>query len=432
VVNLACARWPGHLNGKKLSQCFQCIIQNTVKVGVGQNEMAPIDDVTYLKGLIVESSDISFIGKSWKDRDSDSIVFTLRKIEWVLLDSSDGSRLPTLVGYYSDTLDVNAHLWWSTMGEIKMWISSNAVTGPLSDRECRAMRRAASADTAAPRLVRTPRQVDDDSADNDDEQALLNNHLRNGYVFQDILQSAIMPDGMISYQVAYEIPSHHSRKKIIQVWEPSSVVPVPAIERFKQRQLAFRYTPEEVEVQKNCAGSLKEGQKQLEVVTSAGIFVAILNCGIIISVTMLFGAESLSQIYVHLTNLYEVHGDYLPDDFGYDAGCHLRKFAELRKDKTPRAMSFWMRIGRFIFVDRFHWRNHKNTHKYCQEFCNPNENDRLDGANTEICEQSFRWFARHKYSINNMTPARFRFFLTILADRRNEILIAQRGHVSGV
>ena len=144
------------MNGKKLSQCFQCIIQNTVKVGVGQNEMAPIDDVTYLKGLIVESSDISFIGKSWKDRDSDSIVFTLRKIEWVLLDSSDGSRLPTLVGYYSDTLDVNAHLWWSTMGEIKMWISSNAVTGPLSDRECRAMRRAASADTAAPRLVRTP------------------------------------------------------------------------------------------------------------------------------------------------------------------------------------------------------------------------------------------------------------------------------------
>ena len=55
---------------------------------------------------------------------------------------------------------------------------------------------------------------------------------------------------------------------------------------------------------------------------------------------MLHGAESLSQIYVHLTNLYDAHGEVLPADFGYDAGCHLRKFSELRKDKTPRALSF--------------------------------------------------------------------------------------------
>jgi hypothetical protein len=198
------------LNGKKLSHCFQCIVQNTVKVGVGQNEMAPIDDVTYLKNLTIESSDISLIGKSWKDRESDSTIFTLRKIEWALLDSTDGSRLPTLVGYYSEANNSNAHLWWSTLGEVRVWITSNAVTGPLSDRELRAMRRAASADTAAPRLVRTPGRTDDDSADSDDDQTLLINHLRYGYVFQDIVQSAIMPDGLISYQVAYEIPSHHS------------------------------------------------------------------------------------------------------------------------------------------------------------------------------------------------------------------------------
>ena len=96
------------------------------------------------------------------------------------------------------------------MGEVSFGITSNAVTGPLSDRECRAMRRAASADTAAPRLVRTPGRIDDDSADSDDDQTLLINHLLDGYVFQDIVQSAIMPDGLISYQVAYEIPSHHS------------------------------------------------------------------------------------------------------------------------------------------------------------------------------------------------------------------------------
>ena len=163
VVNLACARWPGHFNGKKLAQCFQCIVQNTVMIGVGRNELAPIDDLTYLKSLTIESSDISLIGKSWKDREeSDSTIFTLRKIEWALLDSTDGSRLPTLVGFYSETLDVHAHLWWSTLGEVRIWIASNAVTGPMSDRECRAMRRAASADTAAPRLAQTLGHVDDD------------------------------------------------------------------------------------------------------------------------------------------------------------------------------------------------------------------------------------------------------------------------------
>ena len=129
---------------------------------------------------------------------------------------------------------------------------------------------------------------------------------------------------------------------------------------------------------------------------------------------------------MHVTNLYEKHGDVLPADFGYDDGCHLRKFADLRQDVNDRAKSFWDRVGQFIFVDRFHWKNHKGSHKYCTDHCNPDHNRRIDGANTEICEQSFRWFARHKYSVNHMTPGRFTFFSLILAARRNEILIDQR------
>jgi hypothetical protein len=97
------------------------------------------------------------------------------------------------------------------------------------------------------------------------------------------------------------------------------------------------------------------------------------------------------------------------------------------EDKNPRARSFWEKVGQFIFVDRFHWINHKKSHVYCTVNCNPNSNSRLDGANTEVCEQSFRWFSRHKYSVNHMSPARFRFFMTLLADRQNEILIEKRG-----
>ena len=160
------------------------------------------------------------------------------------------------------------------------------------------------------------------------------------------------------------------------------------------------------------------------------MFVTVMNCGIIISIRNLVGAESLSQVYMAVEDMYNAHGEYLPADFGYDDGCHLRRFAELRKDISARSLNFWLNVGRYIFVDRFHWKNHKGTHKYCTDHCNPADNHRIDEANTEICEQSFRWFARHKYSVNHMSPARFTFFFLVLADRRNEILLAQRAKKS--
>ena len=94
-----------------------------------------------------------------------------------------------------------------------------------------------------------------------------------------------MPGGSINYQVAYEVGS-----KTIKVWEPASSLRADAIEKWKQQQSSsnFRYSPEEIEVQQNCAGSLKEGQT---VITSGGIFVTILNCGIIVSLSILHGHE---------------------------------------------------------------------------------------------------------------------------------------------
>ena len=94
-----------------------------------------------------------------------------------------------------------------------------------------------------------------------------------------------------------------------------------------------------------------ERNQAAQVFTNAGVFATILNCGIIVSLTNLVGAESLTQVYMHVTNLYEKHGDVLPVDFGYDDGCHLRKFADLRQDVNDRAKSFWDRVGQFIFVD---------------------------------------------------------------------------------
>ena len=176
---------------------------------------------------------------------------------------------------------------------------------------------------------------------------------------------------------------------------------------------------------KSCAASLKESHKH-EVSTTAGIFVTFFNCGRILSISSLHGSESLSEVYMHVVSFFENHGERLPNEFGYDDGCHLRRFSEIRKDVTEKASPFWERIGKRIYVDRFHFKKHKRTNGYCQEHCNPKDNESIVNANTEICEQSFRWFARHKYSLNHMSPARFRFFLLLMADRRNDIRLEKK------
>jgi len=159
---------------------------------------------------------------------------------------------------------------------------------------------------------------------------------------------------------------------------------------------------------------------------SAGILATILNCGVIVSISVLLGTESLSQVYMHLSDLYREH-QHLPHQLCYDDGCHLRRFIELRQDPVKHgkfAAWFWENVGQKIKVDRFHFKNHKKSHTYCQKHCNPNTLQ--DGLNTEVCEQSFRWVARLKYSLNSMTPVRFIFFLHIAADIRNKMLLDDR------
>ena len=88
---------------------------------------------------------------------------------------------------------------------------------------------------------------------------------------------------------------------------------------------------------------------------------------------------------MHIVDLFDQFGDYMPKEVAYDDGCHLRRFAELRQDCTPKARIFWMKVGCRIVVDRFHFRNHKDTHAYCKEHCDPSKNLNIEGANSEIC-----------------------------------------------
>lgn len=95
-------------------------------------------------------------------------------------------------------------------------------------------------------------------------------------------------------------------------------------------------------------------------------------------------------------------------------------------NETAETLMFWDAVGKLIIVDKYHFRNHKEEHTYCRDHCDPNKCDDLKGVNTQICEQSFRWLSRFKYSMNHMTPARFAFFLVVMAEKRNYMLTVKR------
>ena len=126
---------------------------------------------------------------------------------------------------------------------------------------------------------------------------------------------------------------------------------------------------------------------------------------------------SLTHVYMHVSELYEAHVDVLPADFGYDDGVIYGSLLTYTKTQTAVQKNLGPSC-QFIYGDRFHWKKHKVSHNYGNEHCNPNHNQSIDGANAEICEQSYRWFARHNYSVNcnHMTPGDLHSFPSYLSN----------------
>ena len=421
-VYLACGRWPEYIDGRKMPLCGPCMRTNLVRKGAGINEISR--DCVDLLAIPIPEKYNGLIGNTWHDED-DKKQFTLLAMAWTEVDSSLGLQIPVLVGYYAES--INAALCalqglpavalfekgaeWSLMSEIEPWICASEKNSSLSERAKRALRRQPIPMTTEPLAEKV---------------GLSNTINTDGFALEDIIERMVHPNGRVVYLASYStVPGKNGKTQHIKIWEEASVIPIEAIARWKARHKGFAYSKEELELMEKCAGSLKERHKT-GAAFSAGIFVGIMNCGTILSISPLVGSESLSQGYMHIVDLFDQFGDYLPKEVAYDDGCHLRRFAELRQDCTPKAKIFWMKVGCRIVVDRFHFRNHKDTHAYCKEHCDPSKNLNIEGANSEICEQSFRWFSRHKYSLNYMSPARFRFIMTILADRRNTIIHSKR------
>ena len=136
-MSLACDRSPLYFNRKKFSMCINCLKASTVRPDAGEKETSKPLDVEALEALTIDEVDRTLIGETWFDRE-DASTFMLKAVEWTLVDSVDGTQIPVLVGIHTDRMG-DQH--WSTMPEIRQWIKDSAITGPLSDRELRALRR---------------------------------------------------------------------------------------------------------------------------------------------------------------------------------------------------------------------------------------------------------------------------------------------------
>jgi len=106
-----------------------------------------------------------------------------------------------------------------------------------------------------------------------------------------------LPCRSIVYEVAYV-----SKGSSFSIYEHAANVPVQAREDFKLEMSdgSFRYTKEEKDAFAGCKGNLREASPVV-LTTTYGVFALVLDCGIILKLTPLYGSESLTQVQVYIT-----------------------------------------------------------------------------------------------------------------------------------
>ena len=110
---------------------------------------------------------------------------------------------------------------------------------------------------------------------------------------------------------------------------------------------------------------------------------------------------------------------------GYDRACDLHPM--LNRLARTEVWAKQLTDGIDYFVDNFHVKKH--VEKFCREdspvvkynLKHPKFAD-IKGVNSEICEQTFRWWNRFRSIIRNMTMARSIFLSFIIINRRNEYI----------
>ena len=169
----------------------------------------------------------------------------------------------------------------------------------------------------------------------------------------------------------------------------------------------------------DCAGADKESstEKTEAAQTSVGVVCAIWSNQITLGVCEIFGSESKSQMCKFLLDLLEqLPEEKWPEFIAYDDACHLFKYIKRREDKCPQFKRLLEKIT--LCCDRLHFRNHVDP--WCKQHMDPNSHPKLDGINTMVCEQKFKWLAQFKNIVRPMNQAHFKFYILIMLELNNQ------------
>lgn len=205
-------------------------------------------------------------------------------------------------------------------------------------------------------------------------------------------------------------------------WYPAHSIPpmVSASHPFRSR------IPHLLAKTTDDCNTLKEKQRPEMLHTTAGVLAVVRPCGVCVSLTELYGSESVTQVALSLLELQNSIGvSSMPSLMFYDDACHLSNFLFNAKrwswrnnsGDCPLPLRELTRSVRF-FLDRFHAGNH--TQLACRTILNPsNYSEMLSGINTQCCEQWNSHTNSVRFSYKNMSPNRALWFLHHVTEIHN-------------
>jgi hypothetical protein len=202
-------------------------------------------------------------------------------------------------------------------------------------------------------------------------------------------------------------------------WLTSKQIPIEIMTHFKETRLN----------KISSCNTSKENVYSCQLKSrTVGIQISCCNCGIVHCWKELYGAESLSQVALLLVEIkeqFEAANIDIAKKVIYDNGCNLAKYCHKRADESDRTEFF--KETTFI-VDRLHIQGHVG--KWCLDNCHPKLFPELDGYNTQVCEQLNSWLSKFKYILKHMSVYRYNFFLYIIFNEYNKIIMEKKIQVS--
>jgi hypothetical protein len=143
---------------------------------------------------------------------------------------------------------------------------------------------------------------------------------------------------------------------------------------------------------------------------TSGIMTFMTTCGTCVNFNEMVTHESLTQITSSICETYKITKT-IYENLIYDTACRLSVNFENKNSCVE------LKMLKF-YIDRFHLNNHKS--EKCHTLLNIDTNPKLNGYNSEACEQNFYTISKYKHIVKHMNVCHYNFFFLVLYDQINK------------